>query len=90
MPSGGCGKDNSFEAGWRIVPLLGTSNPIPLGSLTGQQEAVQSHIFNFPGSLGVETDLCQVEREGVRQWEQSRREDGVSVFKSFQREKGRI
>lgn len=89
MPSRGCGKDSSFKAGWRIVPLLGTSNPAPLGSLAGQQEreAVESHIINFSGSLGMETDLCQVEREEVRQWEQSRREDRVSVWKSFQRER---
>lgn len=40
---------------------------------------MESHIINLPTSLGVEG-------EGVRQWEQSRREDGVSVLKSFQRE----
>lgn len=53
-------------------------------------EAVQSHIINFPGSLRMETDLCQVEREGVRQWEQYRREDGAFVLKNFQREKGSV
>lgn len=92
MPPRGCGKDNSLEAGWRIVPFLGTSSPVSFGCLAGQQEreVVQSHIINFSGSLGMETDLCQVEREGVRQWEQSRREDGAFVLKNFQREKGSV
>lgn len=51
---------------------------------------MQSHIINFPGSLGTETDVYQVEREGVRHWEQFRREDGAFVLKNFQREKGSV
>lgn len=86
------GVEKTTHLSWRIVPLLGTSDPVPLGSSAGQQEgeAVQSPIIYLPGSLGMETDLCQVEGEGVRQWEQSRREDGISLLKSFQREEGSV